>query len=487
MAIRKSETRHTMIASKENTPLATFALIIGLFSIAQVSEGQPALTSVVAWGNNYKGQTVIPAGLTNVTIVAAGDAHSFALKSDGTLAAWGWNGDGQSTVPQGLTNVVAVAGGDYHSLALRSDGTVAAWGNNNCRQTNVPPGLSNVVQVAAGLLHCVALRNDGTVVVWGDSSYNQTHVPSDLTNVVAIAAGGFHTLALKGDGTVVGWGANGSSQATAPPGLSNVVAIAGGGYHSLALTGDGTVVAWGYDAYGETDVPLGATNVVAISGGGLHSIALKADRTVVAWGAGANTSVYTDAEWGQSMVPAELTNVAAIAGGYGHSLALFNNGSPVIVGQPVGQTLFPGPSAILYAKAFGLLPLSYQWQFNGTNLPGATQACLTLTPVRLADSGNYAVVVTNNSGSVISSTATLAVLRPTPQFDTFGSNLRFTNNSLHLQLKGLSGHGQILVYASTNLANWQPILTNPPIIGVLQFVDSATTNMPKRFYRAEEK
>jgi hypothetical protein len=51
----------------------------------------------------------------------------------------------------------------------------------------------------------------------------------------------------------------------------------------------------------------------------------------------------------------------------------------------------------------------------------------------------------------------------------------------------LSGLGQVLIYASTILANWQPILTNPPIIGVLRFVDSATTNMPNRFYRAEEK
>ena len=227
--------------------------------------------------------------------------------------------------------------------------------------------------------------------------------------------------------------------------------------------------------------------MVAIAGGLFHSIALRADGTVVAWGAGANTSVYAGDEWGQSVVPVGLTNVAAIAGGYGHSIALFNNGSPVVVRQPVGQTLYPGPSAVLYAQAFGLLPLSYQWQFNGTNLPGATQAFLRLTTVRLADSGNYVVVVTNNSGSAISSTATLAVLRPIPQFDTSSSNLRFTNNSFHLQLNGLSGHGQVLIYASTNLANWQPILTNPPIIGVLRFVDSATTNMPNRFYRAEEK
>jgi alpha-tubulin suppressor-like RCC1 family protein len=84
-------------------------------------------------------------GLTNVISIAAGEVHSFALKSDGTVWAWGYNvcgqlGDGtteEKTRPVqvlGLTNVISIAAGNYYSLALKSDGTVWAWGNNRYGQ-----------------------------------------------------------------------------------------------------------------------------------------------------------------------------------------------------------------------------------------------------------------------------------------------------------------------------------------------------------------
>ena len=77
----------------------------------------------------------MPAGLTGVIAIAAGYAHSLALKSDGTVVAWGSNDYGQSNVPAGLTGVTAIAGGYGHSLALKSDGTVVAWGDNHYGQT----------------------------------------------------------------------------------------------------------------------------------------------------------------------------------------------------------------------------------------------------------------------------------------------------------------------------------------------------------------
>src|SRR5258706_304695 len=53
--------------------------------------------SVVAWGNNYSGQTAVAAGLSGVTAVAAGPEHTVALKSNGTVVAWGRNYEGQVT------------------------------------------------------------------------------------------------------------------------------------------------------------------------------------------------------------------------------------------------------------------------------------------------------------------------------------------------------------------------------------------------------
>jgi alpha-tubulin suppressor-like RCC1 family protein len=134
-----------------------------------------------------------PAGLANVTTVAAGNDHALALKSDGTVTAWGADYAGQRTVPAGLAGVTAIAAGGYHSLALRSNGTVVAWGGTglgyDLGQGTVPADLSGVTAIAAGLYHSVALKSDGTVVCWGECG-----TPPPLRNVQTIAAGDYYTV-----------------------------------------------------------------------------------------------------------------------------------------------------------------------------------------------------------------------------------------------------------------------------------------------------
>ena len=56
--------------------------------------------------------------------------------------------------------------------------------------------------------------------------------------------------------------------------------------------------------------------------------------------------------------------------------------------------------------------VAYQWQFNTTNILGATNSSLTLSNIQLADAGNYSVVITNLGGSVTSSNAVLTVTIP---------------------------------------------------------------------------
>jgi len=62
-----------------------------------------------------------------------------------------------------------------------------------------------------------------------------------------------------------------------------------------------------------------------------------------------------------------------------------------------------------------------------------------------------------------------------------------TNGSFQFTTSGLTAHGNILVHASTNLATWTPIFTNPPVSGSWQFTDSNAPANPQRFYRTEEK
>ena len=54
------------------------------------------------------------------------------------------------------------------------------------------------------------------------------------------------------------------------------------------------------------------------------------------------------------------------------------------------------------------------------------------------------------------------------------------------RLLGASGTGPVVIYASSNLRDWSPIFTNPPVIGSVDFVDPAGLSFPERFYRAAE-
>ena len=181
------------------------------------------------------------------------------------IVGWGYNGNGQISIPAGLSGVTAIAAGDRFSLALKNDGTVVGWGSNNYGESTPPAGLSGITAIAAGSYHSLALKDDGTVVGWGSNDYGESTPPAGLSGVTAIAAGDRFSLALKNDGTVVGWGYNGNGQISIPAGLSGVTAIAAAEAHSLALKDDGTVVGWGYNSYGQTSIPAGLSGVTAIA------------------------------------------------------------------------------------------------------------------------------------------------------------------------------------------------------------------------------
>lgn len=227
--------------------------------------------------------------LSDIKAIAAGDDHSLALKNDGTVWAWGNNwhgqvGDGTDTDKRpsgsqvnGLSNVTAIAAGMAHSLALTKDGSVWAWGYNDdgelgdgTRKDHLTPtqipGLSEVKAIAAGFHHSLALKEDGTVWEWGGQEKarrsTKPRILQGLSRIVAISAGGWYSLALKQDGTVWAWGviANGEeddhtmneviNRPVQIKGLTDVIGIAAGMWHSLAIKKDGSVWAWGRNYYG---------------------------------------------------------------------------------------------------------------------------------------------------------------------------------------------------------------------------------------------
>ena len=91
--------------------------------------------------------------------------------------------------------------------------------------------------------------------------------------------------------------------------------------------------------------------------------------------------------------------------------------APSIITDPQSLSVMVGQNAPFTVAASGSGSLSYQWRFNGVDLPGATQASYTRFNAQVADAGDYSVVVTNNVGSVTSAVATLTVNAPVILFE----------------------------------------------------------------------
>jgi endonuclease/exonuclease/phosphatase family metal-dependent hydrolase len=127
--------------------------------------------------------------------------------------------------------------------------------------------------------------------------------------------------------------------------------------------------------------------------------------------AGANTNPFTLT----NVQPTNAGNYSVIVTNMAGSVTSSNavlivsNLPPTITTQPQSQTVNVGDSPTFSVVASGATPLSYQWRLGTTNISGATTNSYTLSNVQTNDAGNFTVVITNISGSVTSSVATLTV------------------------------------------------------------------------------
>jgi len=201
-----------------------------------------------------------PSGCCTATAVAAGDAHTCAVASDGGLSCWGADDAGQVTGSASpgtpvldprqrfAAGATAIAAGRSHTCAV-VNGAVQCWGADGSGQASPPP-LSGVTALSAGQAHTCALLTSGAVRCWGASALGQTGSGGSpiASGAVAIAAGWDHTCAIVGAG-VQCWGSNAAGQlgdgsgggfSAAPvpaSGLSGIDSIGAGRAHTCAATG----------------------------------------------------------------------------------------------------------------------------------------------------------------------------------------------------------------------------------------------------------
>ena len=105
--------------------------------------------------------------------------------------------------------------------------------------------------------------------------------------------------------------------------------------------------------------------------------------------------------------------------------------APIITMQPVRQAVTAGQTATFTVIAAGTAPLNYQWQKNGTAIPGATSSTYMSSATTASDDGtSISVVVSNSAGSAISSPAVLSVNLAPGQLTVNPAALNFGTGSI---------------------------------------------------------
>ncbi|MBI1823493.1 MAG: hypothetical protein HY200_05155 [Nitrospirae bacterium] len=260
---------------------------------------------VKCWGANKLGQLgytgslepspkPISVHINSATQIVAGRTHTCALLTDGTVSCWGDNRNSQTGVQREsmakpslpvivpkIMNVVSIAAGNEHSCAAQSDGSLFCWGDNHFGQLGTgiqahqffPPSKvpisGEALVVTAGRRHSCALLKDHTVQCWGkgfegqlgDGRKKDSLTPVKVTNlnpngvliafnhILTISSGSQHTCALLENREVHCWGSNYSGQLgtfhedfSPQPvfsGLSDVVSLSAGGWHTCAIFSNG--------------------------------------------------------------------------------------------------------------------------------------------------------------------------------------------------------------------------------------------------------
>lgn len=116
---------------------------------------------------------------------------------------------------------------------------------------------------------------------------------------------------------------------------------------------------------------------------------------------------------------------------------------PGILRAPSPQAVQEFATAVFAVTATAVPPPGFQWRFNGTNLPGATNSSLVLTQVTFAHEGFYSVVITNALDVASPEPAVLNVLSTAPpafsilNYNLHGNGvLNWSTNSSHVRAIG---------------------------------------------------
>ena len=296
--------------------------------------------------------------LTTWYSIAAGKAHTLAVKTDGTLWSWGFPNHGQlginishpeagrsSPVQVGaLTDWLSVSAGPYgdFSMAIKTNGTLWAWGRNNSsasaalglgdtinRSSPVQVGaLTTWLSVSAGRYHCLAIKTDASLWGWGYGAYigdapnfayrsSPVQVGGQTTDWASCSSRGQGGFGIKTNGQLWAWGSSTS-------GVNGLNSASG---YQMSPAQVGTLTTWSKIAVGQS-----------------HVLAIKTDGTLWSWGSNGDgrlgQNIATTTNRSSPVQVGALTTWSKISASPDHSMAIKTDGTLWSWGNnDVGQLL----------------------------------------------------------------------------------------------------------------------------------------------------
>ena len=450
-------------------------LILSLLISGIAASSHAAPFAVKVWGTTSAVLTSVPSLVTNACEISWDYGGCIALRTDGSVVAWGPAWGPGMIVPGCESNIVSIAPG----AAVRANGTVVDFG------ANVPPGLTNIAATSPG---AVLMRN-GTVRSWMSFEYfggTAPLMPPGLSNITSIASFEQSGCALTASGRAIFGGGlsafgNPLQPYVAPADWTNITSVGVTSSRILGLRSDGTVTLAIGSPFVVHRMPAGLETVVAVSAGGYTDLALLADGPVLTWlnGVPRDSSLLFEAGVLRAVPP--MSKVVRICQSPGFSMALMDlnhaPGPSVIFRQPASQTVPQHGTVSFRVVASAVVaefPLSYQWFFENSPIPQATNSILTLTDLHAANAGNYHVLITSGDQSTNSVTAHLSVV---PVVGVQMVTAVYMNGDVgtRYRLECINSIGSTDVWLTlTNV-----ILPSDPYI----FFDLSAIGQPKRVYR----
>jgi len=347
--------------------------------------------------------------------VLAGSSVTFTAAASGTPApSFQWQKDGADI--GGATGssftIGSVSPGDAGSYTVIATNAAGSATSNAATLTvNIPTTAPSITQnpqsqtVTAGNSVTFSAAASGTPAPSLQWRKNNVNIPGangsslSLNNVQLSDAGSYTLVATNAAGAVASNAAtltvNVAPAFTTQPGGATVFLGGSAASFSVAATGSPA------PTYQWQRLPAGSGTWGNLANGGVYSGVTTATLAItgatLAMSGDQFRCVATNTVGSVTSNAATLTVVVPL---------------PVINTQPLSQAVLVGSAVGLSVTASSPVSVTYQWQKNNVNIPGATSSSYNIASFGSGDVGSYDVVVTNSAGSVTSNTATLAIAQP---------------------------------------------------------------------------